>query len=268
MKLFDRSRCALIGCVHLLPLPGSAGFDGDVGRVVRRAAEEARLLVGAGFDGLIVENTHDAPYLLGSVPPETTAAVVRAATAVRDVTRLPIGVQVLAGANRESLAVAIAAELDFVRVESFVFAHVADEGLMATAAAPLLVRLRAQLRAERVAILADVKKKHASHAITSDLSLRDVVEGAAFSRADGVIVTGASTGRETDAAEVREASEASVLPVFVGSGVTPANVGRYVASARGLIVGSSLKKDGDWRNELEPARLAAMRAALDQALKG
>lgn len=261
--VFGRSRCALVGCVHLLPLPGSAGFKGDLGPVLERAVAEARLLEGAGFTALIVENTHDAPYLLGRVEPETTAALAVCARAVRESVKVPVGVQALAAANREALGVAVAAGCSFLRVESFAFAHVADEGILTRASAAELVRVRAHLHAEKIAILADVKKKHASHAITADLSIEDAVHGAAFSRADGVVVTGVATGRETDPEDVKRAR--GPLPVFVGSGVTPANVGRYVGLARGLIVGSSLKRDGDWRNELEPARLKAFVEAFRAA---
>ncbi len=264
--LDSKKRCLLVGCVHLLPLPGSAGWTGDLDSVVKRARAEARLLEDAGFDALLVENTFDAPYLLGSVPPETVAALAVCARAVREESRLPVGVQALAAANREALGVAVACGLQFVRVENFAFAHVADEGLMARASAPELVRVRASLRAERVAILADVKKKHASHAITADLSLEEAVHGAEFCRADGVIVTGVATGKETDASEVATAARSSRLSVFVGSGVAVENVGRYVGSARGLIVGSSLKHGGDWRGELDAGRCRALRAALDRVL--
>lgn len=259
--------CTLIGCVHLLPLPGSAGFtSGSVAPIVARALEEARILEDAGFDALLVENTHDAPYLLGRVDPETTAALTVCCRAVRERTKLTLGVQALAAANREALGVALACDLDFVRVENFAFAHVADEGLMPAASAPELVRVRAALRAERVRILADVKKKHASHAITSDLSLADAVHGAEFCRADAVVVTGTATGRETSSGDVREAAGATRLPVVVGSGVTPANLASYLPHARALVVGSSLKVDGDWRSPLDPGRCRAVRAALDRAL--
>ncbi len=248
---------ALVGCVHLLPLPGSAGYTGDLGRVVERAVAEARLLESSGFGAVLVENTHDAPYLLGHVYPETTAALAVCARAVRDAVNVPVGVQALAAANREALGVAVAARCRFVRVENFAYAHVADEGLMARASAPELVRVRAALEAEHIHILADVKKKHSSHAITADLSIEDAVHGAAFCRADGVVVTGVATGRETDTEDVRRAASAG-LPVFVGSGVTPMNVGRYKRLARGLIVGSSLKRNGDWREELDAPRVKAL----------
>jgi membrane complex biogenesis BtpA family protein len=254
-QVFGRAPCALVGCVHLLPLPGSAGFAGDLSPVIERAVSEARLLEGAGFTALIVENTLDAPYLLGRVEPETTAALAVCARAVRESVSVPVGVQALAAANREALGVALAAGCAFVRVENFAYAHVADEGLMPRASAPELVRVRAALRAEKIAILADVKKKHASHALTADLSIEDAVHGAAFCRADAVVVTGSATGRETALADVERAR--GPLPVFVGSGVTPANVARYLPLARGLIVGSTLKRDGAFQNELDPARVRA-----------
>jgi len=81
---------------------------------------------------------------------------------------LPLGVQVLAAANREALAVALAVGATFVRVENFVYAHVADEGLMPVADAGPLLRYRRQIGADHVKILADVKKKHSSHALTAE----------------------------------------------------------------------------------------------------
>ena len=65
----------------------------------------------------------------------STGNVARKASAwdryieVRRATDLPLGIQVLAGANEAALAVAYSSGASFVRVEGFVFAHVADEGL-------------------------------------------------------------------------------------------------------------------------------------------
>ncbi len=83
---------------------------------------------------------------------------------------MPIGVQLLAGANAEALGVALAADLDFIRVEGFVFAHVGDEGIH-EACAGELVRRRFYLQAENIKIFADIKKKHSSHSITEDIRL-------------------------------------------------------------------------------------------------
>ena len=50
--------------------------------------------------------------------------------------------QILSCQNREAMSVALAASLQFIRAEGFVFSHVADEGLIATACAGDLLRYR------------------------------------------------------------------------------------------------------------------------------
>ncbi len=231
-----------------------------MGELIERAVAEARVYRDAGFNALMIENMHDRPYLGGSVGPETVAAMTAIGRAVRDAVPLPLGVQVLAAANREALAVALACGASFIRAEAFVFAHVADEGLLQASAGELL-RYRRALGAERIAIFADVKKKHASHAITADVDLVETARAAEFFMADGVIVTGTSTGRAADPAEVKSVSDAVKIPVFVGSGITPENLAHYV-SADGCIVGSAVKRDGLWSNALDPERVALVARAF------
>ena len=81
---------------------------------------------------------HDRPYLKGSVGPEIVAAMAVIGAEVRRAVPLPLGVQVLAGANLSAVAVAHACGASFVRVEGFVFAHVADEGVIESSAGALL----------------------------------------------------------------------------------------------------------------------------------
>jgi hypothetical protein len=170
-------------------------------------------------------------------------------------------VQILAGANREALAVALAAGLDFVRVEAFVFGHLADEGFMNADAGELL-RYRRTIGAERVAILADIKKKHASHAVTADVDIVDTARAAAFFAADGVIVTGRSTGIPAEEDEVQRVRAATSLPVLVGSGVTVDNVARFLPLCDGVIVGSHFKADGRWDNPVYAPRVQAFMARV------
>jgi membrane complex biogenesis BtpA family protein len=164
-KLFGKHK-ALIAMIHVRPLPGTPRWTGPLAAVVEQAVLEARVLTEAGFDGLLIENMHDVPYLKGEVGPEITAAMTAVGVAVRAASPLPLGVQILAAANRAALAVAQACGAQFVRVENFAYAHVADEGLMADAEAGPLLRYRRQIGADGIAIMADVKKKHSSHAIT------------------------------------------------------------------------------------------------------
>ncbi|MCB9673970.1 MAG: BtpA/SgcQ family protein [Alphaproteobacteria bacterium] len=255
--MFDCEGPAFVGMVHLLPLPGAPRWAGDVQAVLDAASRDAERLLEGGCDALLVENMGDNPWLKGGVPPWTVAAMTRAVERVVSL-GVPTGVQVLAAANAEALGIAMATGAAFVRVEGFAYAHVADEGWVDACAGPLL-RQRASLGAD-VAIWADVHKKHSAHAVTGDLSLEDLAHGTAFAGADVLIATGTSTGEPTDPAHV-SAMKSAGIPVAVGSGVTPENVGG-VRSADALIVGSWLKEGGDWRAPVDVARVRRLRAAI------
>lgn len=273
-------RTALVGMVHLLPLPGSPGFPRlvrelaatcpahvhptrhAIRQMLDRARFDAEALLENGCDALLVENMHDLPYLRGVAPTETVAAMALGCEAVAAFDA-PFGVQILAGANLEALGVAVATGATFMRAEAFAYAHVADEGWLDAAAGPLL-RRRADLGADlapAISIWADVKKKHSAHAVTADLSLADAAHGAAFCGADAVIITGSTTGATASIEDVI-AARYSHLPVVVGSGITPANAAVFAAHAQALIVGSALKVDGDWRKPVDPARVRALADAL------
>lgn len=252
---------ALVGMIHVDALPGTPRTRRPVAAIAEQAVAEARVYADAGFHGLMIENMHDRPYLKGAVGPEIVAAMAVVAREVRRAVALPLGVQVLAAANREALAVAMAAGAAFVRVEGFVFAHVADEGLIESSAGELL-RYRRALGADNVRVFADVKKKHSAHALTADVDLAETARAAEFFLADGVVVTGTATGRAADPADVAAVREAVSVPVLVGSGVTAENVHRY-AAADVLIVGSSVKRDGRWSSSLDPARAEALARAFE-----
>lgn len=250
--------CAFIGMVHLEPLPGSPGYRGSMKHVLESALRDAERLIEGGVDALLVENMGDLPYLRGHATPETTAAMAVATHQLASLGK-PIGVQILAAANLEALGVAVAAGASFVRVEAFAYAHVADEGWLDASAGSLL-RARRNLNAE-VSIWADIKKKHAAHAVTADLSLEDIARGSVFCGADALIVTGRSTGDLT-AFEDMEAAASADRPVLVGSGVTALQAPQLRRRASGVIVGTALKEDSDWTKPVSVARVRAIKEAL------
>ena len=229
MLNFRNNNPLMIGCIHVLPLPGAAGYSGNIDDIISIALEEAQIYVENDFDAIIIENMHDVPYLKGFVYPETVAAMTSVACKIREaLPDFPIGIQVLSAANREALSVAIAAKLNFLRVEGFVFAHVADEGIIQSSAAEL-IRLRDYLMADNIQIFADIKKKHSSHSITSDINIIETAEAAEFMRADGIILTGTATGKAPSLEELKEVKQNSRLPVLLGSGITPDNILNYTS---------------------------------------
>ncbi len=144
--------------------------------------------------------------------------------------------------------------LDFIRAEGFVFAHVADEGIIESSAGELL-RKRKAWAAEHIAVLTDIKKKHGAHAITADVSIAETAEAAEFFCSDGLIVSGAATGKPVDQCELQAVKAATSLPILVGSGVDVGNVTELLEVADAVIVGSSIKEGGHWANPVDPVRV-------------
>ena len=252
-SLFARLK-PVVGVIHVGALPGTPRASRNMVELVWQANKEADIYGECGVDGVIIENMHDIPYLKGEVGPEIVAAMTVIGGEVKAESGLPVGIQILAGANIEAMAVAHAAGLDFIRAEGYAYAHVADEGVIEASAAKLL-RYRKMIGAERVQVWTDVKKKHSAHAITADVSLGQTAETVEFMGADCVIVTGSVTGEAPQVADVKEAKTHCHLPVFLGSGVSASNIDQFYNEADGFIIGTYFKVDGLWSNTVDPARV-------------
>jgi membrane complex biogenesis BtpA family protein len=250
----------VIGMLHVEALPGTPYHKLPISQIIQHTIEEAEVYLKHGIDTLLIENMHDLPYLKRTVGPEITAALAVIAYEVKKRFDVTLGIQVLAGANKEALACALTAGADFIRVEGFVFAHVADEGFMDGCAGELL-RYRKYLAAENVKIFADIKKKHSAHAITADLSIVEAAKAAEFFGADGVIVTGNSTAAPADLMQLKDVKENVSIPVLVGSGITSDNIKEYQLYSDGVIVGSYFKEGGKWQNPLSNERIKKLLSA-------
>jgi uncharacterized protein len=257
----------VIGMIHLAPLPGAPRWEGDLAAVERAALADADALVAGGVGAIMIENYHDTPFWPGAVPPVTIAALAVMAGAVRRRhPRLPLGVNVLRNDVASALAVAAAVGAAFVRANVHIGAVVTDQGLLRGQAHRTL-RLRRDLGAA-IGVLADLRVKHGA-----PLAPRPLEEDARDLRlrglADGVIVTGASTGGEADPAELAAARAALPdCPLLVGSGLRPDNLGRFAPWADGWIVGTSLQRPGPGPlHPVDPERVAAFTAAARGAAR-
>lgn len=246
---------SIIGMVHVQALPGTPGNKYSISEICKIAVEEAKQYAAANLDAIMIENMHDVPYLKGTVGPEITASMAVVAKAVRDAVDVPLGIQILAGANKEALAVAYASGFQFIRAEGFVFGHLADEGYIDSCAGELL-RYRKVLGAEDVQIFTDIKKKHSSHAITSDVDIDETAIAAQFFMSNGVVVTGSSTGKAVYLHELKSLKDKVQIPILIGSGITTENLSEYWDYASGFIIGSHFKEKGYWKNTISNGNLS------------
>lgn len=243
--------------VHVAALPGTPNSRFNVAQIIKQVQQEVSIYLENGIDAIMLENMHDVPYLKSNVGPEITASMTAVSIAVRNMTDKPLGIQILAGANNAALAVAQAAQLDFIRAEGFVFGHLADEGYIESCAGDLL-RYRRAIGADNIAVYTDIKKKHSSHALTTDISLAETVKTAEYFLSDGVIITGSTTGEAAIAEDVKTAREHTSLPVLIGSGITADNIESYWNFADAFIVGSSMKEAGDWKKPVDASRVTKL----------
>ena len=232
--------------------------------VERWALEDAAAYIDGGADALVVENFGDGPFFAGAVPPQTVAAMAVVARAVvQQAHGLPVGINVLRNDGAAALAVAAASGAAFVRVNVLSSAMVTDQGVIESEAAELM-RLRRLLDAQRVLVLADVLVKHAYPLAPQPIAeaVEDTLQRAG---ADGVIVSGVATGAAPALADLQQARRsAQGAPVLIGSGCDGTNAARLAPHADGVIVASSLKRDGLLANPVDPARVRQLRQALEQ----
>lgn len=246
-KLF-RVEKPVIAMLQLRPLPGSHRYGGEsLSTIIQSALAEADTLAEAGFDGLQLQNMGDNPSTR-RVGQETVAYMTAAALAVGQA--FPeLSLSVLANWDAEaSIAVADAADADFVRIEhTFTGVSVTSWG-MSEACCYEATRFRARIGA-RAPIVADVFEPHAVPLapLPVDQAARAAVhEGGA----DGLYLTGRDLAESIEWLKaVREV--VPEVPLFLGGGVTAQNVSEAFTVSDAVTVATSIK-GGDMRDATDP----------------
>lgn len=258
----------IIGVIHLLPLPGSPRWDGHIEPVCLRAEQEAAALTTGGVDGVIVENFFDAPFTRGRVDTATACAMSVVAKRIMAICDLPLGINVLRNDGLTALAIAAAVGAQFIRINVLTGAMVTDQGIIQGDAHDLLMYRKQLLVHKQVKVLADVMVKHATplgHEANIKLMAKDTVLRAL---ADGIIVSGTATGYEPSIADLEAVREAVPdTPLFVGSGTTTENISSLLRCTDGVIVASSLKRQGVLENPVDVERVRTLVTAAKNAQK-
>ncbi|NMF82911.1 photosystem I biogenesis protein BtpA [Nodosilinea sp. P-1105] len=258
------SQNPVLGVVHLLPLPGSPRWQGDLQVVIDRAEQEATALASGGVNGIIVENFFDAPFTKGQVDPAVVSAMSLVVQRLQTLITLPIGINVLRNDGRSALAVATCVGAEFIRVNVLTGVMATDQGLIEGCAHDLL-RYR-QTLGSQVSILADVLVKHARPLSSPNLTTA-VQETIHRGMADGIILSGWATGSPPSLEDLELAKAAAGdHPVFIGSGADWENIGTLMQAADGVIVASSLKRHGNINQPIDPIRVGQFVEAMQESL--
>ncbi len=237
----------IIGMVHLLPLPGSPLYGGDLEKVYEAGLKDLRALEKGGAGALIIENFGDVPYAAENELINKIAFATMVARLRRE-TKLPVGINFQFNDTETEWAVGYCNDVDFIRCEVFAENRVGPNGMFISAG-PKMMRMKAHYNKD-IMILADANVKH-TFALAEqplDFTIESIIEGGA----DGIIVTGITTGVNPSVEDVKLVKKyAHNLPVFLGSGINDKNVNEYLPYISGAIVGSSLKKDHNVNNPVD-----------------
>jgi uncharacterized protein len=258
-----KTRTPIIGVVHLLPLPTSPRWGGNLKAVIDRAEQEAAALASGGIDGIIVENFFDAPFTKNQVEPAVVSAMTVVVQRIQNLVTQPIGLNVLRNDGKSALAIASCVQAEFIRVNVLTGVMATDQGLIEGEAHQLL-RYRREL-GSNVKIFADVLVKHARPLSSPNLTVavKDTIERGL---ADAVILSGWATGSPPDLQDLELASAAANdTPVFIGSGASLDNIGTLMQAADGAIVSSSLKRQGKIEQTIDPNRVSQFVEAARQS---
>ena len=251
----------VIGVVHLLPLPTSPRWGGDLQRVIDRAEQEATALASGGVSGIIVENFFDSPFPKDQVDPAVVSAMSLIVHRLQQLVAVPVGINVLRNDARSAMAIATCVNAQFIRVNVLTGVMATDQGLIEGCAYELL-RYRRELGSE-VKILADVLVKQARPLGSPNLTTA-VEETIHRGLADGIILSGWATGSPPSLEDLELAKTAAKeIPVFIGSGANWENIGQLIQSADGAIVASSLKRKGDINQPIDPIRVRQFIESLE-----
>lgn len=260
-SVFSNKSHVIIGMLHLPALPGAPLAQKSLSEITELMVKDAIALTEGGVHGLMMENFGDVPFYPHQVPASVVAMMTAVAMEVKRASSLPLGINVLRNDGVSALSIAKAVGASYVRVNVLSGARVTDQGVIQGSAHEVL-RLRRELDAGDIKIIADVDVKHS--AALAPRAIEDEVEDTVKrGLADAVIVSGAGTGKAVNVEKLAKVAKcAGHAPVVLGSGVTVENIKSLLPYAWGFVVGTSLKKHGEVSQPVDIERVRRLIAQI------
>ncbi|MEN8240388.1 MAG: BtpA/SgcQ family protein [Chloroflexota bacterium] len=251
IELLKKSKKPIIGMVHLAGLPGSVHFTEPFPSIVQRAVDETEILMEAGFDAVLFQNTGDVPA--SEEGDEATVAFMTAiGMKLRGISSKILGVNVLMNGSKAALAIAKAISADFVRIKINVGVVATSTGLVQADPHELLA-FRNRIGAHDIDIIGDLYDRTAAPVgefpleILADLAIR-------HADVDALVVSG--YGEQDIINRLKDLREK--LPdayLVTGGGANLDNLAAFMNISDAIIVGSSIKTHGGFLDPLDPKKV-------------
>ncbi len=264
MEVFQVKKPIIAMC-HLQALPGDPGYRKDKGIewVMDMARKDLVAVQKGGVDGVMFSNEYSLPYLT-DVEPVTYTTMARIIGELKHDIKVPFGVNVLWDA-KASIDLAVATDAQFVR-EIFTGVYGSDFGLWNTNCGEV-VRHQHHIGGENIKLMFNIVPEAAAYLGQRDVA--DIARSTVFNyQPDALCVSGLTAGSETDSSTLKIVKDAVPdTPVFANTGVSIANVKEQLAIADGTVTATTFKRDGEFKNEVDPSRVAAFMDVVHQVRK-
>ena len=252
----------VIAMLHFPGLPGRPRHDRSAGlsAAVDLIGRDIDALQAAEVDGMLFCNEADIPYQL-DVGPEIPAAMAAVIGQLRRDVRCPFGVNILWDA-KASLALARATGASFIR-EVLTGVYESDLGIIEPHIGDV-AGYRSAISADDVRLFDNIAPEFSSS--LGRRTVADRARGAAFLGMDAILISGPAAGVQFEMSDLQAAHDAvgGQVPIIANTGVTAERLHDIFRVADGVIVGTSLKRDGVTWNPVDPERAARlMQAARD-----
>lgn len=252
----------VIAMAHVPALPGTPRYHRQAGveHLVEQTRPDVEHLVQGGVDAIMFCNEDDRPYVF-KAGIEQIAAMSRVVGELKP-RDTPFGVDFLWD-PMAAIAIAHATGATFVR-EVLTGLYESDMGLWSPNAGDVM-RFREHIGASSIRVFFNVVPEFGLSigGRTVAQRARSIVVSCL---ADVILISGAMAGEEPDISYFEEVkSVVGDVPVLLNTGAKVNNIAAYLKVADGVIVGSSLKRDGYTWNPVERTRVEAFMAEVNRA---
>jgi len=243
----------IIAMVHLPALPGTPLYDSKSGleNIVTSAQQDLIALQDAGVDAIMFGNENDRPYEL-KVNTASTATMAYVIGRLKENIKIPFGVNVLWD-PLSTIAVAAATGAHFVR-EIFTGVYASDMGIWEPKASEAIRYKKNLDRNDDLLVFYNISAEFAYS--LDQRPIEDRARSVVFSSMpDAVLVSGQITGEAANLNDLKNVKNSLPnTPVLANTGVKLETLEEILSVADGVIVGSSLKIDGNTWKAIDPER--------------
>ena len=252
-ELFGTEKPVIAMC-HLRALPGDPLYKKESGMqlIIAQARRDIIALKEGGVDGILFSNEFSFPYMK-KVETITVASISRIIGELRNILDIPFGVDCMLDPIA-SIDIATATDAAFVRgIVSGVYTS--DYGLWDTSPGDV-ARHAANIGVQGKIKLLCCIMPGAAQAL-GHRNFADIINSTIFNiQPDGICLSGLTAGKALEIELLESVCALNLdVPIFCDGGCNKKNVGQYLKLSDGIIVGTTFKTNGIFKNSVDPIRV-------------